>query len=1026
MTIPSSPINILTFPQRWDPIAARLTLNILLLPKGDPSADFAPAFPDASLSFEAHIIPSLDQLPTQVPAGPPLLVDQNPAERRQFFDEFVASFDQPDNTGFQVKAHAPGPPPPSPKPSAVKKYLTSGYRAATRFAAPRTRFAVTDGGYECALRDGESKPPGPDPAPRTFYWEEILSFVLRQPLLATKLGLLYKTDLSFDDPNPFEKGGYLYVDLAAASDYAALPRQRFAARIPPLGAKDRAVFAAVLFPVDLPGNYDQVFPESELYDDGFAKLVHGSQPARAALLETSPSRLPTPKDVGIRLAWDDEQVAIWLNRQLGINAVDDGLPPPPSPLGVGGYHVDVFDDVRGGWQTLMLVRGDLKLGALDIGHFEDELPVEVLPVNTDNLPGGEFWLPSYFAAWAGGSLAVADRTPFALAGHPEIPGPQVYEPVDADQVALKYGNDYQFRVRLMDLTGGGPKSADDPVHAVPTAVTTVPFRRFVAPKAVRLAPGGGVAPDGLSAAYDVVRPDLAYPDVVFTGKYANPVALLLAQAAAAQLDEREPALPDPDATLLRIEVQVRTIVGDPAATAATGQPFAPLYSTIRSFPGDPEQFLHLDFEFLNLHNLTTLEGAVFPDDGSPLPLPRARAIRLVLTPLGFDDPKLDYWGSQESRVGASPLSAYLQVPSTDERALWLPSPAPEIEAIFLQPDASPTVNLAYQKAASGLRHEAPSDLVQRLANHIDLPASNLTFSANPDRRTVFGCSSALRHTLSPDAASITFSSKSDLTRHWIVVVQLTLDRDWSWYAPGHFASLLKDGQPPPPQPVAFEIQRSVNGGAQALVGRITIPGVVNPLAAQNPDRNHTSIVFFDAFDPKPAPGEPLIEPVLDYQLTPVFRDPIADLDPPRDWSLRVPITTPPAQTPKVVSAGFAFGEYQHDDRYSDHPGAAAHVLLRTRRAACRSEGHLLCPRPRQRSRSHAPRSRCPHSQSRGAAPAHRRRAHPRRPYRSIQRPRRLERHAAADHFPSLRPSLSAAPAQEHVRRIARTLRLLRL
>ena len=95
---------------------------------------------------------------------------------------------------------------------------------------------------------------------------------------------------------------------------------------------------------------------------------------------------------------------------------------------------------------------------------------------------------------------------------------------------------------------------------------------------------------------------------MFTGKYVDAIGLLLAQAAAAQLDEREPALPDPDVTQLRIEVQVRTVFGDPAATALTGQPFVPVYSTIRKFPDAPNQPLHLEFAFENLHNLTTLDG----------------------------------------------------------------------------------------------------------------------------------------------------------------------------------------------------------------------------------------------------------------------------------------------------------------------------------------------------------------------------------------------------------------------------------
>src|SRR4051812_40590918 len=102
MSIPSAPINLLTFPQFWDPLSRRLSLNVLLLPKGDPTADFVPPFPDATLSFEARIIPSLDQLAVAVAAGRALVVDQNPVERRQFFDQLVAIFDQPDATGFQI------------------------------------------------------------------------------------------------------------------------------------------------------------------------------------------------------------------------------------------------------------------------------------------------------------------------------------------------------------------------------------------------------------------------------------------------------------------------------------------------------------------------------------------------------------------------------------------------------------------------------------------------------------------------------------------------------------------------------------------------------------------------------------------------------------------------------------------------------------------------------------------------------------------------------------------------------------
>ena len=51
MSIPSSPINILTFPQRWDPQSQAVDAQHPAAAQGRSLADFAPAFPDASLSF---------------------------------------------------------------------------------------------------------------------------------------------------------------------------------------------------------------------------------------------------------------------------------------------------------------------------------------------------------------------------------------------------------------------------------------------------------------------------------------------------------------------------------------------------------------------------------------------------------------------------------------------------------------------------------------------------------------------------------------------------------------------------------------------------------------------------------------------------------------------------------------------------------------------------------------------------------------------------------------------------------------
>src|SRR5438067_1654301 len=89
MTIPSAPLNILTFPQRWNGPANTLDLNVLVLPKGDPAAGFVPAFPDATLTLNAHVVSGLDALPVAVPPAKGLAIDQDPADRRAFFDELL-------------------------------------------------------------------------------------------------------------------------------------------------------------------------------------------------------------------------------------------------------------------------------------------------------------------------------------------------------------------------------------------------------------------------------------------------------------------------------------------------------------------------------------------------------------------------------------------------------------------------------------------------------------------------------------------------------------------------------------------------------------------------------------------------------------------------------------------------------------------------------------------------------------------------------------------------------------------------
>jgi hypothetical protein len=185
-----------------------------------------------------------------------------------------------------------------------------------------------------------------------------------------------------------------------------------------------------------------------------------------------------------------------------------------------------------------------------------------------------------------------------------------------------------------------------------------------------------------------------------------------------------------------------------------------------------------------------------------------------------------------------------------------------------------------------------------LAHDLGLECDHLTFSAPRGRRTLFGAGKGIHHALAPDRASITFGSQSDLVRHWIIAIRLKLERDWTW------DGLADQG---------LEIYRDGN-----LAGTVTLPRVVNRNALVHAERAHTDVVFFDAIDPKPLPGDlPFpkeLHPV--YEVRPRFRTEPSGPPKPLTLSLRLPVTTPPVQTPKLVSAGLALTPSGHDEQYT--------------------------------------------------------------------------------------------------------------
>ena len=279
------------------------------------------------------------------------------------------------------------------------------------------------------------------------------------------------------------------MTLAASSDDAGLlgmpdGLKSYAARIPPL-ATARSLFTCVLFPVAAsipPADYDPLFQEVIAYDDGFAKAAYAAQPiVLDPLGETDDGTRPRT-DHGVRLGWDDEQVATWLNRQI-----DPAAATQDSPMGVLGYRVDAREAGATTWNSLVLGHTEVTVGGIDLGKYDGEFRVEVAPNKLMADVTDTFWIPSYYTSWTGTSLVALDKNEEKLRG---IDGPALLEGVDPG-IDLRYGRSYEFRVRLVDHTGGGPTSDEDPTNPAPAAArssqvpqmgaATRPPRRHVAP-----------------------------------------------------------------------------------------------------------------------------------------------------------------------------------------------------------------------------------------------------------------------------------------------------------------------------------------------------------------------------------------------------------------------------------------------------------------------------------------------------------------------------------------------------------------
>jgi hypothetical protein len=965
-------------PQRWD--GHNLIANLLLLPNNDPTAP-VPLISGSELPFaaaqpvlRAALLPGFTP-PAWDPSITPAKLTYIPltlpysSAQAAIFAGLVTEFTP---VILPVLKQAAGP---------ILKDLPPSYLEATAFQTPATDYFSTGDGFLCSLGSAASAPNTTPVPTSTIQWGEIISYALRQPLIAQAMGLMYMQVSIPLTPSQVTAGGWIWVEIDTSSLsnwYAKLVTETpgavstYAARLPALTAA-QDVFAAVLFPT-VPGNYisgvlDSAQGEADLYLDGFAKVVHANQPTTSDAVTGDPTTIVPGTDAGVQVGWDDVQVTNWINRQVQIAQGLAAPPPPPAtpinpqlPFTVLGYRVDVRQSNSDPWASLCAASGTLNAADVFSTTFAaQDLCVEPTPVQNGS---GDYWLPQYFAQWRGRTLVVNDPYAYAFSGGQP---PATTPPADSEftgttteslsGVSLRYGDSYQFRARLADLTGGGPEATDPSPNDA--GITTLNFRRYVPPKKVQFtAPAAGT---GGNQILTVDRPLINYPEMVFCGAADQSTldALLAITPAQPPVGTKPPASPTPfqaavldtDVTTLEIIVEAQGPTydtGTVATLADAGTPPAPgdldgnfrvVYTWQIPFPSIATPVALNASTPIQLTLQPTLmnqiDNPVLPSSAEPavLPIPTGRNVRLRLRGLGTPDPDNLYFGSSIARTG---LIADLRVryeAATETGVIASGNLDQQLQAFYLrnldqsaqQAIVSGAVVDALLKCGSSTLqgylnlentlNQPASTPIQLLASALELPVNGLTLSAPPGQRILFGAQNSLRCTVPQDKSSITFSSNKDLINHWVVVQTLTLDRDWTWSGlaqsgAGQIGFTFMGATAPAPNEVVPP-QPSLS-----VLGQITLPTVVSTLATQQgaPDqRDSTTLIFFSTIDSTvdssatppifPTPTEGFYQ--LQATLTGAPTTPV-DL-----WSgnIMVPITSNPQQTPQLVSAGIAESPY---------------------------------------------------------------------------------------------------------------------
>ncbi|HTD93225.1 MAG TPA: hypothetical protein VK644_05415, partial [Chitinophagaceae bacterium] len=849
-----------------------------------------------------------------------------------------------DDFGARINHTATDKAPDITEKFTINKYLPDTYRKAFNFTSPRVPNAKTDDSYHCAIREKVDLKVWEND--ERISWGQLFAHILRQPMLAKACGMIYSAEVTVTGAleELFAKGCYIYADVVhdnytKIQDNLSLDTEGpfikpYAARLPKLlpgVANKRPVFAPILFPVlfrltaidpEPPkAPWDKIFAELNEYTDGFARIVHAQQPVSTDLLKEAPDGSHPVKDEGIRLAWDDEQILIWYARQLEGYKENPADPGPgvrvDAPLGVYGYGVDVKEDAAGAkWKSLNTVscKNAYDIGGVALGNAAGdkiELPFQVFPTQIHNDTTSPYWLPMYYTGWTGKSLVLKDIDAISihqLDQNTEMNG-AVPKKVAADNrfddvapgISLQYGHRYHFRVRMMDISGGGPAAGEDIPDETPSSTTKWSFKRYIAPGLCRIEKPESLGTTKTEFFNEVIndddthsfeekpvlhikRPTLNYPAVVFTNKYQaagqDPVALLIQSVQQQKLAgtpakrvQIHPAIADPDVSILAVKVEVETLRLDNLASETGKENYVTLYDTTRKFPNafEGELPLGIDFRDVAVLNLGSNDDP-FNDPAltkadidamETIPLPTARKIRITVRGVCGDQVPSNesYYGfindedvEMDSRYGkTSRFWFYKESTKEDEVPLLVPKGTiPEVQGLYLQPDPEYIrKGQAGQYFFFSAETSQQPDIMQRLAQQLGLRVKDngLTLVGEKGERVVFGCSNKIRHHLAPDGSSITFSTKADLCQHWIACIAQTLNRDWTWDA-------LEDVSFTVSRNKKFKKDTEAEREIRKNIGDIEIKHSASfeslmPDAFGNVNRQGTTLIFIDAIEPKP-------------------------------------------------------------------------------------------------------------------------------------------------------------------------------